>query len=197
MKETYWELTDEELILRLRAGERDIMDFLLEKYKALVRKKANAMFLMGGDQDDLNQEGMIGLYKAIRDYDAMKETRFSTFAGLCISRQMYTAIEQSKRKKNVPLNSYVSLDSFEDMETLFQISFLQENNPESIYIDHENFEATWNEIVQTLSAYEKKVLQYYLNGMSSADIAEKLQKKQKSVDNAIQRIRTKILQKQH
>ena len=107
--ETYEKMTDEQLIAALRKGESEIMDFIMEKYKYLVRKKAKAMFLLGGENDDLIQEGMIGLFKAVRDYDLALETSFASFAELCISRQMYSAIEASKRKKHIPLNSYVSL----------------------------------------------------------------------------------------
>ena len=106
--ETYQKLSDEELIKRLRLGDEKIMDFVLDKYKPLVRKKANAMFLIGGDTDDLIQEGMIGLFKAIRDFKEEKEATFFSFAQLCITRQIYSAVEASNRKKHAPLNSYVS-----------------------------------------------------------------------------------------
>lgn len=112
---TYENMTDEELICKYREGDKQIMDYLMEKYKNLVRKEANAMFLLGGENDDLIQEGMIGLFKAIRDYNEQKEASFYTFARLCVSRQMYSAIEASKRKKHTPLNSYISLyDNDED-----------------------------------------------------------------------------------
>ena len=104
----YGDFTDEQLIERLRSGETQIMEYILDKYKPLVRKKANAMYLIGGETDDLIQEGMIGLFKAIRDYDAGRETSFFHFAELCISRQLYNAVEASNRKKHAPLNSYVS-----------------------------------------------------------------------------------------
>ena len=107
--EVYEKMTDEQLLAALRKGESEITDFIMEKYKYLVRKKAKAMFLLGGENDDLIQEGMIGLFKAVRDYDPELETSFASFAELCISRQMYSAIEASKRKKHIPLNSYVSL----------------------------------------------------------------------------------------
>ena len=111
MEKQYEALTDEELIEKLRAGESGVMDFLLEKYKYLVRKKANAVFLLGGDTDDLIQEGMIGLFKAIRDYRSDREASFFHFAELCINRQLYSAVEASNRKKHVPLNTYVSFYS--------------------------------------------------------------------------------------
>ena len=109
-------MTDEQLIRRLRAGEEDITDYLMEKYKGMVRKEAKAMYLLGGENDDLIQEGMIGLFKAVRDYDADQEASFGTFARLCVTRQLYSAIEASRRKKHSPLNSYVSFYEKEDRE---------------------------------------------------------------------------------
>ena len=117
--EIYKTYRDEELIEKLRAGEERIMDYILDKYKPLVRKKANTMYLIGGDTDDLIQEGMIGLFKAIRDYDASKESSFFHFAEICIGRQIYTAVESSNRKKHAPLNSYVSL--YSGVEKLIRI----------------------------------------------------------------------------
>ena len=115
--EQYTDLTDEQLIRRLRGGEKEITDYIMEKYKNLVRKKAKAMFLLGGENDDLIQEGMIGLFKAIRDYDLTQNVPFAGFADLCISRQIYSAIAASKRKKHLPLNSYVSIYDSLDQES--------------------------------------------------------------------------------
>ena len=106
----YEQMTDEQLIGKLRQGDKNIIDYIMEKYKNLVRKEANAMYLLGGENDDLIQEGMIGLFKAVQDYDVRQETSFYSFARLCITRQMYSAIEASKRKKHSPLNFYISLD---------------------------------------------------------------------------------------
>ena len=188
--------TDEELIEMLRAGQSEIMDFLLEKYKNLVRKKANAMFLLGGDTDDLIQEGMIGLFKAIRDYDTKKGGNFFGFANLCVNRQIYSAVEAAARKKHGPLNSYVSL-SGEDGEdadaVLFGNGLINQNkNPENLLISQEDLDIFWDSLEENLSSMEKKVLDAYLSGMNYRQIAEKLGKTEKSVDNALQRIRNKI-----
>lgn len=139
-------MADEQLICKLREGEADITDYIMDKYKDLVRKKAKAMYLLGGENDDLIQEGMIGLFKAVRDYNLNQETSFHSFAELCISRQMYTAIKLSQRKKHIPLNSYVSLyeqkeDGGEDRKQPL-IEFLRaerDNNPEEIFLDKEYF----------------------------------------------------------
>ncbi|HIZ07151.1 MAG TPA: RNA polymerase sporulation sigma factor SigH [Candidatus Eubacterium avistercoris] len=188
--------TDEELIEMLRAGQSEIMDFLLEKYKNLVRKKANAMFLLGGDTDDLIQEGMIGLFKAIRDYDTKKGGNFFGFANLCVNRQIYSAVEAAARKKHGPLNSYVSL-SGEDGEdadaVLFGNGLINQNkNPENLLISQEDLDIFWDSLEENLSSMEKKVLDAYLSGMNYRQIAEKLGKTEKSVDNALQRIKSKV-----
>ncbi len=188
--------TDEELIEMLRAGQSEIMDFLLEKYKNLVRKKANAMFLLGGDTDDLIQEGMIGLFKAIRDYDTKKGGNFFGFANLCVNRQIYSAVEAAARKKHGPLNSYVSL-SGEDGEdadaVLFGNGLINQNkNPENLLISQEDLDIFWDSLEEKLSSMEKKVLDAYLSGMNYRQIAEKLGKTEKSVDNALQRIKSKV-----
>ena len=127
----YNEMTDEALIERLRAGESAIADYLMEKYKGLVRKKARAMFLIGGDTDDLIQEGMIGLFKAVRDYQPDRESSFQSFANICIDRQIYTAIKSSNRQKHQPLNTYVSLSDGEAEEN-FRDSCVEHDNPESV-----------------------------------------------------------------
>ena len=141
----YNEMTDEALIERLRAGESAIADYLMEKYKGLVRKKARAMFLIGGDTDDLIQEGMIGLFKAVRDYQPDRESSFQSFANICIDRQIYTAIKSSNRQKHQPLNTYVSLSDGEAEEN-FRDSCVEHDNPESILIDRENVAALENEM---------------------------------------------------
>lgn len=184
----YEKLTDEELILRLRSGEEGISDYLVSKYKDLVRKKARTMFLIGGDTDDLIQEGMIGLFKAIRDYQPNKDTSFYTFAGLCIDRQLYSAIQSFNRQKHIPLNYYVSLSEEEDPH----LSELWAENPEAIIIDQENTEDLRKEIASILSPMENEVLDCYLKGYGYVQIAELLKKSPKSIDNALQRIRGKI-----
>ena len=137
----YETMTDEQLIQKLRSGDKAIMDYLMEKYKNLVRKEANAMYLLGGENDDLIQEGMIGLFKAVQDYDLSKEASFFSFAKLCITRQMYSAIEASKRKKHSPLNSYVSLyDTDEEKTALIEkMEASTETNPEELLISQETY----------------------------------------------------------
>ncbi len=187
----YNETADEILIRRLRAGESAIADYLMEKYKGLVKKKARAMFLIGGDTDDLIQEGMIGLFKAVRDYQPDKQASFQSFANLCIDRQIYTAIKSSNRQKHQPLNTYVSLSRSETEEDI-RDSYAVHDNPESILIDRENVSALEKEMEKSLSAMENRVLQLYLDGNGYAEIAEILGKTPKSIDNALRRIRTKI-----
>ena len=189
----YNETADEILIRRLREGESAIADYLMEKYKGLVKKKARAMFLMGGDTDDLIQEGMIGLFKAIRDYREERETSFFHFAELCITRQIYSAIEASNRKKHAPLNSYVSFYSEVSEEGQPLAEYLESersDNPEQRMIDQENFELFLKKV--SLSKMECEVLDDYLSGLNYQQIAEKMKKSPKAIDNALQRIKTKI-----
>ena len=187
--EQYSKYSDEELIQRLRAGETGIADYLIEKYKYLVRRKARAMFLIGGDTDDLIQEGMIGLFKAVRDYHPGKEASFVTFAQMCIDRQIYSAVQSSNRQKHMPLNTYISLRQ-EDEESPLAQAWVE--TPEEIIIDRENTRALEDEIKSALSPMENTVLNYYLEGKSYADIGVLMDKNPKSVDNALRRIRTKI-----
>lgn len=185
----YDHVSDEELIARLRAGESAVSDYLMEKYKGLVRKKARAMFLIGGDTDDLIQEGMIGLFKAIQDYQPDKEASFLTFARLCIDRQVYSAIQSSRRQKHQPLNSYISLSQNEEESELVDV---QAEDPESIIIDRENTLHLQEQIKENLSVLENKVLDCYLEGNDYNSIAQILGKSPKSIDNALRRIRSKI-----
>ena len=187
----YNETADETLIRRLRAGESAIADYLMEKYKGLVRKKARAMFLIGGDTDDLIQEGMIGLFKAVRDYQPDREASFQSFANLCIDRQIYSAVKSSNRQKHQPLNTYVSLSSSETEENL-RDSYAEHDNPESILIARENVSALRKEMEENLSPFENRVFQLYLDGNGYVEIAEILGKTPKSIDNALRRIRKKI-----
>ena len=187
--EQYKNVSDEDLIARLRNGESGISDYLMEKYKGLVKQKARAMFLIGGDNDDLIQEGMIGLFKAVQDYQPEKEASFQTFARICIDRQIYNAIKSSNRQKHQPLNTYVSLSAKDDENTLDDI---WAQSPETIVIDQENRRLLEEEIFRSLSSMEKKVLEYYLEGCSYVEISRLLDKSPKSIDNALQRIKTKI-----
>ena len=184
-------IKDEELISRFKNGESEILDYLMEKYKNMVRKKARTMFLIGGENDDLIQEGMIGLFKAVRDYQPDKDATFQTFASICVDRQIYNAIQSSNRQKHQPLNSYVSL-SEQGGENEEHLGDTWVENPESIIIDQENVENLEQEITTTLSPMENQVLEYYLAGNGYGEIAEIMGKTPKSIDNALRRIRTKI-----
>ena len=192
----YRNQTDEMLIEELRKGQPDIIDYIMEKYKYLVRKRAKAMFLIGGDTDDLIQEGMIGLFKAIRDYRKEKDTSFYHFADLCITRQIYHAVEASQRKKHQPLNSYISLDTGlgeEGTDTLLDLLESFENvNPEQLFIDRENARAIQEKLESSLSLLEQQVLGLYLGGMNYRRIAVVLEMEPKAIDNALQRIRGKF-----
>ena len=197
----YRNISDEELILRLRDGESNITDFIMDKYKNLVRSKAKTMYILGADTEDLIQEGMIGLFKAIRDYDCGRDASFYTFADLCVSRQMYTAVQASRREKHVPLNTYISLYSVnsaaereegEDVQLINALASGSGTNPEELLIDKENVENIERIIEKELSSFEKEVLDLYVIGMSYSQIAKVLGRDEKSTDNALQRIKTKI-----
>lgn len=190
--------SDEELIILYRAGSEIAIEVIFERYKNLVRKKAKAMFLAGGDNDDLIQEGMIGLYKAVRDYKAEKEASFATFASMCINRQMITAVTASNRKKNVPLNTYVSFDmpagngEDTDMRLVDVLQPETEQNPEKLFIDREHTKDLQTRLYEMLSPFETRVLDMYIDGMDYIQIAGELGKQPKSIDNALQRIRSKV-----
>ena len=184
-------IKDEELISRFKNGESEILDYLMEKYKNMVRKKARTMFLIGGENDDLIQEGMIGLFKAVRDYQPDRDAALQTFASICVDRQIYNAIQSSNRQKHQPLNSYISL-SEQDGENEEHLGDNWGENPESIIIDQENVQDLEQEITATLSPMENQVLEYYLAGNGYGEIAWIMGKTPKSIDNALQRIRIKI-----
>ena len=189
----YEAFSDEELIEKLRQGEDDITDYILEKYKPLVRKKTIAMYLIGGETEDLIQEGMIGLFKAIRDYKPDKDASFYHFAELCINRQLYSALEASNRKKHQPLNSYISLSEQEHPDAVAaELLVDKESGPEQTVIEQEVWEEYKKRLAQKLSRMENQVLQYYLEGNHYTQIAEMMGKRPKSIDNALQRIRQKI-----
>ena len=195
--EQYRNLSDEELIAALRGGEKRLMDYILNKYKPLVLRKANAMYLIGGDTEDLIQEGMIGLFKAIRDYREEKETSFFHFAELCINRQLYSAVEASNRKKHAPLNSYVSFYSQNGEEARPLAETLptdDADNPEQLVIDQENVRLFLERARDSLSPMERMVLDESLAGLNYLQIAKKLGKSPKSIDNALSRIKAKIRQ---
>ena len=189
--ERYDRMTDEQLIEKLRGGDKKIMDYIMEKYKNLVRKEANAMYLLGGENEDLIQEGMIGLFKAVQDYDPRQESSFYSFARLCITRQLYTAIEASRRKKHGPLNSYVSLyDRNEEKEPLIEtVEAKGESNPEELLISQEYVRLLESELEDTLSELENRVLYLHLLGTDYKTIARLLDRSPKTIDNALQRIK--------
>lgn len=191
----YQDLSDEQLIKALRAGDKNIMDYILNKYKPLVLGKANAMYFIGGDTDDLIQEGMIGLFKAIRDYRDDRESSFFHFAELCINRQIYSAVEASNRKKHAPLNTYVSFYSQSGEEGKSLAETLPTDvmdNPEQMVIAQENMQQFWENVKSRLSAMEREVLDEYLSGLNYRQIAEKMGKSPKAIDNALSRIKAKI-----
>lgn len=197
MHEKYAQTCDEELVHRLREGESNIIDYIMDKYKNLVRSKARSMYILGADTEDLIQEGMIGLFKAVRDYDCGRDASFYTFADLCISRQMYTAVQASQRKKHWPLNYSVSLSG--EGQDAQQEGLLQEpaiggpgNNPEELFLDKERTEFLEAQIEKELSPFEKQVLDLHLIGMSYSQIAKVLGRDEKSTDNALQRVKGKI-----
>lgn len=195
----YETMADEQLIRRLREGETQIADFIVDKYKFLVRKKAKEMFLLGGENDDLIQEGMIGLFKAVRDFDLNQEMSFASFADLCVSRQMYTAIKLSQRQKHIPLNSYVSLyatgeQGSDEKQTplIEQLQNAKGNNPEDLFLDKEYFHSIEQKLRERLSEFEGRVLHLHLMGEDYHSIAKLLDKSPKSIDNALQRIKQKV-----
>ena len=193
-------MSENDIINLAQKRENAAMEYLLEKYKPLVLQKTRKLFLIDGDKDDLIQEGMIGLFKAVRDYQVGKDAAFRTFADLCISRQLYSAIKKSNRLKNQPLNSYVSIysDEFSDADELAGdrtvISSGSDNiaNPEAIMIDRENAIDMQNKMFDKLSKMEREVLKRYLEGMTYQEIAADMEKSPKSIDNALQRIKGKI-----
>ena len=193
--------TDESLVELINGGDSEAMDYLMNKYKNLVRGRARTLFLVGADKEDLIQEGMIGLYKAIRDYDVLKNVSFRNFAELCISRQMYSAIKGSNTQKNQPLNNYISIDSMEvsedrenPMEQLMGINFEKNKNPEQLVLDKEAASVLEYTLVGHLSEMEKQVLHFYMKDMNYNQIAAALGKEPKAVDNALQRIKKKLTQ---
>lgn len=192
---------ERELLLRCQRGDNDATEEMLNRYKNMVRSKATALYLVGADKEDLIQEGMIGLFKAIREYDPERNDSFAAFAALCITRQMYSAIKASNTKKNQPLNNYVSFDAYayaEDAEpggagtNSYDMLGHWQKNPEEFFIDRES--AVWieEEVLSQLSKMERQVLSFYAAGMPYQEIARVMKKEPKSIDNALQRIRKKL-----
>ena len=192
-------LTDEEIVELAKYGNVGALEFLINKYKNFVRAKARTYFLIGADREDIIQEGMIGLYKAIRDYRYDRQASFRAFAEICVTRQIITAIKTATRQKHIPLNSYVSLNKpvfdEESERTLGEVVVTEKDgNPEDLFINQENLmdiESTMNKI---LSPLEQEVVGLYLEGKSYQEIAEQLDRHVKSVDNALQRVKRKLEQ---
>ena len=199
MKRNYEEYQDEELIMFLRDGQQEVVDYLMNKYKNLVRSRAKTMYILGADTEDLIQEGMIGLFKAIRDYDFGRDAGFYTFAQLCISRQIYTAVQASGRKKHMPLNTYISIYSevTADGENGQKVELSgmlesEEKGPDESMIDRENVEYIEQIIQSQLSLLERQVLELYMTDMGTVEISKILGIDEKSADNALQRAKSKI-----
>ncbi len=194
---TYAEVPDEETVELAQQGEQFAVEFLVDKYKNFVRAKARSYFLIGADREDIIQEGMIGLFKAIRDYRVDKLTSFRAFAELCITRQIITAIKTATRQKHIPLNSYVSLnkpiyDEESDRTLMDIITTHRITNPEEIIISREEFVFIEKKMGEILSSLEWKVLMSYLEGKSYQEISVDLKRHVKSIDNALQRVKRKL-----
>jgi RNA polymerase sporulation-specific sigma factor len=194
---TYAEVPDEETVELAQHGEQFAVEFLVDKYKNFVRAKARSYFLIGADREDIIQEGMIGLFKAIRDYRVDKLTSFRAFAELCITRQIITAIKTATRQKHIPLNSYVSLnkpiyDEESDRTLMDIITTHRITNPEEIIISREEFIFIEKKMGEILSSLEWKVLMSYLEGKSYQEISVDLKRHVKSIDNALQRVKRKL-----
>ena len=196
----YEQQTIEEVVASAKHGNDEAMEYVLAKYKGLVRGLSRTLFLLDGDEDDLIQEG-IGLYKAVVSYDECRGAAFETFASHCINRQMYSAVKKSNRKKNGPLNTYISIDSASDSDNeqgpdsvklLDRVSAGLHQNPEDIIIDREEAGDIEERLFSVLSGMEREVLSLFLRGMTYQEIARYMQKQPKAIDNALQRIKTKL-----
>jgi len=191
------DMTDEEVVCEAINGDHDALEYIIHKYKNFVKSKARSYFLIGADREDIIQEGMIGLYKAIRDFNPNKLSSFRAFAELCITRQIITAIKTATRQKHIPLNSYVSLnkplyDEDSDRTLLDILSGVKISDPEELIISQEEFEDIEDKMGEILSKLEWQVLMAYLGGKSYQEIAKELKRHVKSIDNALQRVKRKL-----
>lgn len=189
--------SDEQLAMESQRGNAAATDFLIEKYKGFVKSRARTYFLIGADREDIIQEGMIGLYKAIRDFSDEKPASFRAFAELCITRQMITAVKTATRQKHIPLNSYISLnkpvyDEENERTLLDTITETRHFDPEEIMITKEHFVLLEEKMSKVLSRLEWNVMSLYLDGQSYVEIARRLGKSEKSIDNALQRVKRKV-----
>ena len=192
----YKDMSDDELLEAIRKEDKEALEYLIYRYKDMVNSKVNKYFIVGAEKEDIVQEGLIGLYKAIKDYKGDKQSSFKSFANLCVERQLITAIKSSNRQKHMPLNSYLSLNTsaYEDDNDMTVMEMLDLNtseDPLDTITKKEYYKFVENRIEETLSDFEKQVLHRYANGESYVEIAKKLNSPVKSVDNAIQRIRKK------
>ena len=189
-------LSDEQLLEHAKSGNNVAFDIIIGRYKAAIISKARTYFLRGADKEDIIQEGMIGLVKAIRDYRTDRTSSFRSFAELCITRQIITAIKAATRQKHAPLNSYVSLytsdDDDDERMLIDQLESDSSCNPEEYYIINESYKSIDEKLLKILSRFERSVLEYYVMGKSYVEIAELVGKSVKSIDNAIQRIKRKL-----
>lgn len=197
LRSRYQNMTDEQAVALAQGGDTVVLEYLLGKYKNFVRSKARSYFLIGADHEDIVQEGMIGLFKAIRDYQPDRLSSFRAFAELCITRQIITAIKTATRQKHVPLNSYVSLnkpiyDEESDRTLMDVIVEGHAQNPEELIIGKEDLVSIRDRVDQVLSGLEQDVLAAYLDGKSYQEIADKLGRHVKSIDNALQRVKRKL-----
>lgn len=189
--------SDEEIVESVREGDSEALEYLINKYRNFVRAKARSYFLIGADREDIVQEGMIGLYKSIRDFRGDKLSSFKAFAELCITRQIITAIKTATRQKHIPLNSYVSLDKpiydeDSDRTLLDVICGTRVSDPEELMINKEDFSGLEDKMGEILSDLERRVLVLYLDGRSYQEIAADLDRHVKSIDNALQRVKRKL-----
>ncbi len=197
VSQTYCDMVDEDIILDAKVGNERALEYIINKYKSFVRAKARTYFLIGADREDIIQEGMIGLFKAIRDYKGDKLSSFRAFAELCITRQIITAIKTATRQKHIPLNSYISLNKpiFDEESDRTLMDIISEeciSDPEELVINREEFLGIESKMSEILSSLEWEVLTLYLEGKSYQEIAEELDRHVKSIDNALQRVKRKL-----
>ena len=195
----YQEMSDEQVALLASSGDKLAEEALLDKYKDFVKYRSRSYFLIGADREDIVQEGMIGLFKAIRDYKPDRQSSFRTFAELCITRQIITAVKTATRRKHAPLNTYISLskpayDDDSDRILLEVITAAKDSDPEELVIKREEYDDIAGKLQELLSPFERQVLTYYLDGKSYQEMAEGLDRHTKSIDNALQRVKRKLEQ---
>ncbi len=194
--EGFASLSEEEVALAAKSGNQDATEWIVNRYKEFIKMRSHSFFLAGADQEDVMQEGMLGLYKAILGFEDNKGASFKTFAELCINRQIMSAVKLAGRKKHLPLNNYVSIDGQSGEETSGEAIDLTaentENNPEQILIEQENIDGIHGQIDKVLSKFEAEVMVHHLNGVNYQDIAKLLDREPKAIDNALQRIKKKL-----